>query len=119
VEKLNLKDPENIRVKRLLSSLGYRKGAAYVHVADSITLSGGYWDGGSRKHYHLLYVPTNTFRFLPCSTTPVEFGGGKPAEFEIQKGYAVIVLGVTAGKTSTASIYLPQASLAMLRGETP
>lgn len=119
MEKLNLKDPENIRVKRILSSLGYRKSVAYIHVADSIVLSGGYWDGGSRSNYHLLYVPTNTFRFMSYPTAPAEFGGGKPGEFGIEKGYAVIVLGVTAGKTSTASIYLPQASLAMLKGETP
>ena len=71
-----------------------RKRKLSIYTCESVTLSGTYWDGGSRSSY------TGIRCSLPSmSTSPPQFGGDKtPPTVEIGNGKMVLENGVFCGK---------------------
>lgn len=84
----------------------YRKRKVTFRVTDSVTLSGGYWSGGSRTEW--FGVQPNGARFpLTYPTNPPQFaGGGKPPVFKITDIKWVAEGGSFGGKPSSLTFYV-------------
>lgn len=97
-------------------ALPYRKTKAFVTLADTVTLSGTYWDGGSRSTYTAVNIAT-----LRVATAkqynPPQFGGPTMApKVELPPGVAIVEHGTFCGKPSTARVYVRPQDLAAWPG---
>jgi len=116
--------PEVLRVIRAVDP-SYRKHKAILRVCDSVTLSGTYWDGGSRscipaqwliRYYAAVNLSTGRSKGAP----QYQFGGPRNApRVSIPEGLAIVQTGIFCGKTATAFIYLNPANAAKLIGGIP
>lgn len=105
--------PEIIRVIRAVDP-SYRKHKAILRVCESVTLSGTYWDGGSRSSYAAVDLLTGRNKGAP-QYNPPQFGGPKTDPcVSIPEGVAIVQTGVFCGKTATAFVYLNPANAAKL-----
>lgn len=107
METITLKDrPDLQKIVKMVDGK-CRKAKAFLHRRNEVTLSGTYWDSGSRSQYYLVNLNSGTV--TPCASfAPVQFGG--PREDRVQKiepGFAVVETGTFCGKPATPSIYLP------------
>ena len=71
-----------------------------------VSITGSYWDGGSRSDYFLIHIESKTVTPI-AGVAPVQFGG--PKEDPVQKiepGYAVVCAGTFCGKPATPTVYL-------------
>jgi hypothetical protein len=95
-------------VKRVITAADptYRKRDAFLRVTSQCTLSGTYWDGGSRSTYHAVDISTG--RVLPAPQyNPPQFGGPRTdPTVDIPDGVAIVRTGVFCGKTATATVYV-------------
>ena len=81
----------------------YRKHEVSVHVQGSVTLSGAYWDGGSRSEWWS--VQPDGFHVRYAGGHP-GFGGPKELDVELNHGFAVVDAGIFMGKNATLSIFV-------------
>ena len=105
--------PEIARLIRAIDP-SYKKHNATVWVRDTVTLSGTYWDGGSRNTYHAINIRTRQVGAAP-QYNPPQFGG--PVEdptVPVPAGAAIVRTGVFCGKTATAVVYLNPADVSHL-----
>lgn len=104
---------QNAKVKALVKRAfpGYRKrnvGFAIHASGESVTLSGGFWDGGSRTEW--FGVKSNGSRFsVTFPTDPPEFSGGKPPQFRLTDDKMIVQGGTSLGKPSTLTFHVTQA----------
>lgn len=94
----------------------YRKREAVLMARDTVTISGTYWDGGSRSTYHA--VDLATLRQLPAPQyNPPQFGGpATDPTVNIPEGAAIVCTGIFQGKPATARVYINPANMAKLIG---
>jgi hypothetical protein len=70
-----------------------------------VTLSGGYWQDGSRDEYWGLML-SGARQALKYPTSPREYGGGEPTQVMPTEDMAVIQGGTFLGKPATLSAYV-------------
>jgi hypothetical protein len=70
-----------------------------------VTLSGGYWDGGSREEYSTL-TKNGRMGMVNYPTTPREFGGGDAPTVALTDGIAIVKGGVFLGKVAGLTLYV-------------
>lgn len=89
----------------------YRKHDVYVHVVETVTLSGTYWDEGSRDTYTAVNLSTR--RAVPAPQwAPSQFGGPQAAPtVTLPAGVAIVRTGVFCGKPATATVYVRAADV--------
>lgn len=105
--------PEVLRVIRAVDP-SYRKHKAILRVCESVTLSGTYWDGGSRSTYTAVNLSTGRNSGAP-QYDPPQFGGPRTdPRVSIPEGVAIVQTGIFCGKTATAFVYLNPANAAKL-----
>lgn len=110
--------PEIARLIRAVDPT-YKKHNASVWVCDTVTLSGTYWDGGSRNTYHAINIHTRKVGAAP-QYNPPQFGG--PSEdltVLVPAGAAIVRTGIFCGKTATAAVYLNPADVSHLLPRMP
>ena len=93
---------------------GYRKHKAIIRPCESVTLSGGYWDGGSRSTY---FGVTIDGREVPLryNTSPGMFNGNAPDRVALlEPGLVVLEAGTFCGKPATVIINASRETLAQL-----
>lgn len=84
----------------------YKKHSATVWVAETVTLSGTYWDGGSRSTYAAVNIATKRVGPAP-QYDPPQFGGPRqPPKVELPRGAVIIETGFFCGKPRTATVYV-------------
>jgi hypothetical protein len=89
--------------RTLTDRLKYRKKEGRVHVALSVSITGTWWDGGSRSSFYALDLTTGA---LSPIAGP-QWGDAKPSiEHPIRKGIAIVECGTFCGKPATARITL-------------
>jgi hypothetical protein len=114
MQTINLSDsPELAKLIRAADST-YKKRTAYVHVRADVTLSGTYWDGGSRSTYHAVNLATRKVSAAP-QYSPPQFGGPiADPTVSIPAGAAIVRTGTFCGKPATAAVYLNPADVSHL-----
>jgi hypothetical protein len=86
----------------------YKKHSAIVCTANSLEISGTYWDGGSISSYLLCDLDGSNVESIPGSSAPPQFGGSLPETFQIPENKMVLKLGTFCGKPATVFIYSSQ-----------
>lgn len=111
---INLSEhPEVLRIIRAVDPK-YRKHKAIIVVTETVSISGTYWDGGSRSSYAAVNMKTLVVGNAP-SYNPPQFGGPQAApRTKIPEGAAIVQVGVFCGKTATATVYISPANAAKL-----
>lgn len=107
--------PEIARIIRAADPT-YRKREASILAREHCTISGTYWDEGSRSTYHA--VDLRTMRQLPAPQyNPPQFGGpATDPTVAIPEGVAIVETGIFQGKPATARVYVNPANMARLIG---
>jgi hypothetical protein len=102
--------PEIARVIRSVDPK-YRKHKAIIAGAERVTLSGTYWDGGSRSSYTAVNLETGLSIDAP-QYSPPQFGGPKvDPVVELPEGVVIVRTGIFCGKTETAKVFVNPANL--------
>ena len=104
MKKIALSDYPTIR--RIIGDLS-RKRTAYISQKNPVTISGTYWDGGSRSEYYQVDIRTGRAQSLG-SVAPPQFGG--PAAdpvVTIEPGSAIVRVGIFLGRPVVPTVYLP------------
>lgn len=108
-------------IERVLRAIGYTgRKPVRLRAAESVPLSGTYWDGGSRTSYYVANLGTGEARALPHFDPP-QFGG--PQKTPIQEipadkpGAAIVALSTFCGREMGPTIYVRPESLAPLLPE--
>lgn len=100
-----LMDAKTPFVKNILRAINYRKRKAYIVLAERMSYSGTFWDGGSRNEYTAVnldnFISVNGPQFAPP-----QFGGPNEVQFDIPIGVAIIQHGIFCGKPATAFIHI-------------
>jgi hypothetical protein len=92
----------------------YRKHHAYVVVADRVTLSGTFWDDGSRSTYVAVDLLSRRVKSAP-QYDPPQFGGPRETPVvTLPENVVIVEVGVFRGKQATATVYVRAANLANL-----
>jgi hypothetical protein len=89
-----------------------KRKAILASPTEKVTISGSYWDGGSRSEYFL--VDLHTMRATPIpGVAPVQFGGPREDPVvNLAPHQAVVCAGTFCGKPATPTVYFhPQADL--------
>lgn len=75
---------------------------------DKVSLSGTFWDSGSRSDYYL--VNLETMRAQPLAgVAPMQFGGPKDDPVHpLLPGFAIVQAGTFCGRPATPVVYLPK-----------
>lgn len=97
--------PELLRVVRAVDPK-YRKHKVILCVYEQVTLSGTYWDGGSRSSYTAVDIKTGRVGPAP-QYNPPQFGGPVEApRVDIPDGVAIVETGFFCGKPKTATVFV-------------
>ena len=99
---------KNPQVKKFVKKAfpQYRKRRVTFRVgADSVTLGGGYWDGGSRTEWFGIR-PDGSRYPLQFPTAPPQFGGGKEPTVKITDDKMVAEGGTSFGKPATLTFHV-------------
>ena len=70
-----------------------------------VSLSGGYWQDGSRDEYHGLML-SGARQSLKYPTSPMEYGGGTAPDVMPTEDMAIIQGGTFLGKPATLTAYV-------------
>jgi len=112
--RLKLKDHQEIKRLILAADRSYKKHDASFRSVESVTLSGTYWDGGSRSTYHAVRLSDGYCLGAP-QYNPPQFGGPQTdPHVEIPQGVAIVETGTFCGKTATACVYCNPSDVAKL-----
>ena len=101
--RINLKDNATLKAFVKRAAPGYRKREVGISIAKAVTLSGGYWDGGTRSQWYAVSVQGVSRPPLSYPTSP--FGPQAPT-VEMVDGIVIIEDGVFCGKPATLHIYV-------------
>ena len=82
----------------------YRKHDVIISDYDSVELTGGFWDGGSRSCYSL-FTPPDKIESIHVDRNPPQFGGAPVRSFPIPRGSYVVEGGIFRGKRAHLHIY--------------
>lgn len=89
----------------------YAKHKAWYVVAEDCTISGTYWDGGSRSEYVAVDLTTKRSAGAPHYDPP-QFGGPvRDPQCAIPEGVAIVKAGTFCGKQATACVYIHPANV--------
>lgn len=108
-----LAHPEITRIVRIADS-SYKKHKVTLSEASKVTLSGTYWDGGSRYTYTAINLETGRNIGAP-QFDPPQFGG--PASdpvVQLPEGIVIVRTGTFCGKTATATVFVNPSNLTKL-----
>ena len=109
-----LKNQPNIKRIILAAMPRYAKHKAYIHSREKMTLSGTYWDAGSRSTYHAVRL-ADCFSLGAPQFDPAQFGGPSIAPtIAIPVGVAIVETGVFCGKPATASVTFNPADITLM-----
>lgn len=111
---VNIKDHPALAAFLRRAFPAYRKHKAIIHPTTSVTLSGGYWDGGSRSTYSGF-----TLQGVECplkyNSAPPQFNGGAPDRIAVlDPDFVVLESGTFCGKPATVTIFALPETLATL-----
>lgn len=111
---VNIKDHPALALFLRRAFPAYRKHKAFIRTGESLTLSGGYWDGGSRSSYFAA-TPHGVTVDLRYNTAPAQFNGGKPdTTVTLTPDFLVVQAGTFCGKPATVTIHGHPDALALL-----
>jgi hypothetical protein len=103
---VQLKEHPELKAIVLAAFPSYKKHQAIIHTADSVSLSGTYWDGGSRSTYVAVDLETRRSKGAP-QYNPPQFGGPKVVpEVSLPNGIVIVEGGTFCGKTATVTIFI-------------
>jgi hypothetical protein len=106
MQTLTLKDNPELKTIIKAAFPDYRKQNCFVHVSTECTLSGTYWDGGSRSTYVAVNLSTKRSAGAP-QYDPPQFGGPqRDPKCAIPAGIAIVKSGTFCGKTAIAQIFI-------------
>ncbi len=111
---VKLADHLDVRDMIRAADPAYRKTSARIHVTDSVTLSGTYWDGGSRDTYTAVNLSTRRAISAPQYDPPQAGGPQAAPTVTLPAGVAIVRTGVFCGKPATATVYVRAADIAPL-----
>lgn len=94
----------------------YRKRSVSYIETNAVTLSGGYWDEGSRDDYSHHTLTGSSASTLRYPTAPPQFGGADAPRFEIPAGTIVVNGGTFCGRESGLTLYASKEDIATLMG---
>lgn len=82
-----------------------KRKAILARPTEKVTISGSYWDGGSRSDYFL--VDLRTMHVTPIAgVAPMQFGGPKEDPVvNLEAHQAVVCAGTFCGKPATPTVY--------------
>jgi hypothetical protein len=103
---IDLKTAPELRQLVQAADPTYKKHKVMLRITPRVTLSGTYWDGGTRSTYTAVNLSTKTASGAP-QYDPPQFGGPRSTpEVELPQGACIVETGIFCGKTATATIYL-------------
>ena len=104
ITTIELKNHPEIKRVVLAALPNYKKHKAFVHVAETVSLSGTYWDSGSRSTYTAVRLADGYSLGAP-QYAPPQFGGPRETPVvEIPSGVVIVETGIFCGKPATASV---------------
>jgi len=114
---LKLCDYPTLRVLMREAFPSYRKKSVIVtdYPQTEVTLSGTFWDGGSRSSYCRVHLHTPTVEHLSAPSSPPQFGGAPAPTAKLDETSMVVELGTFRGKPATAHIFALPAVIAFLK----
>jgi hypothetical protein len=93
-------------LRDIVGLVSRKRKAVMARPTTAVTLSGTYWDSGSRDSYYLVNLVTRGVVPLEHQS-PMQFGGPRQGPQQLlEPGYAVIQAGVFCGKPATPVVYL-------------
>lgn len=101
---LNLANNAAVKKLVLAADPAYRKHKASLNVADTMTLSGTYWDGGSRSTYTAVDIATGRASTAEQFAPPQFNGPSAAPRVAIPDGIAIVETGTFCGKPATARV---------------
>ena len=112
--RVTLKDHPEIKALVLAADRTYRKHEAVIKVETHVTLSGTYWDGGTRSTYTAVDLATHRSQGAPHYNPP-QFGGPTASpEVALPIGTVIVETGIFCGKKATAYISVHPENMAKL-----
>jgi hypothetical protein len=109
--------PEIMRIIRVAAP-SYKKHKVFLGVYETLTLTGTYWNDGSRTSYTAVRIADCVSQGAP-KFDPPQFGGPRVApEIAIPDGIAIVSTETFCGKTATAGIYINHNTAAKLLPES-
>lgn len=107
--KADRKDPT---IDKIARALGYKGRKFVIRPAERVTLSGTYWDGGSRTEWFFYDLPSG--RVVPVPQwDPPQFGGPRAAPSgELPVGIAAVAHVIFCGKDVGLKIHVRPQDLA-------
>lgn len=97
--------------KELRRLTGSRKRQATVKETDKVTLSGGYWDGGSKDEYYAWDKGFTSLRPLSTTGAP-QFDQREVPVVELTDDVVVVRMGWFCGKPVTPTFYVKSGTAA-------
>ena len=98
--------PQDPTIRKIFALVGSRKRKGYLRATTSVTLTGTYWDGGSRSTYTAIRLADMAIETAP-QFNPPQFGGpASPPVVPLRQGYVIIEHGIFCGKPSEPTIYV-------------
>lgn len=111
---VNIKDHPALSAFLRRAFPSYRKHKAIIRPSQSVTLSGGYWDGGSRSSYFGATL-AGTEVPLRYNTAPAQFNGGAPdRSVLLDSDLVVLEAGTFCGKPATVTLFATPETLSKL-----
>jgi hypothetical protein len=94
------------RLANIVKLTGCRKRRVILaRPTEKVSISGSYWDEGSRSDYFLVDLNTNLVTPIP-GVSPPQFGGPKSdPEVHLLVHQAVVCAGTFCGRPATPTIY--------------
>lgn len=107
--EVNLKASPALKRLILAADPTYRKKTAMVIASEQVSLSGTYWDSGSRSTYAAVSIATGCASIYP-QYNPPQFNGPKVDPIEgLINGLVIVKTGVAGNKTALAYVYVTDA----------
>lgn len=100
------------KLAQICKLVSKKRKAILARPTEKVTISGSYWDGGSRSDYFL--IDLRTMHATPIAgVAPMQFGGPKEDPVvNLEPHQAVVCAGTFCGKPATPTVYLhPQAEM--------
>jgi len=104
-------------VKDLAYKLGYRKQNVQIVAAETVTLHGLNWDGGSKSEYHAVNLDTLAMTSPDLGREHPWFNRYEGAKVQIPPNHAVIRTGIFLGQTAMMVIHVHPSNVPKLLGD--
>jgi hypothetical protein len=114
LQKVKLKEAPEVQAIVRAAFPSYKKHDAYLTVAESVSLSGTYWDGGSRSEYVAVDLASKRSQGAPHYNPP-QFGGPRTSPVvPLPIGVVIVQGGTFCGKQATAILSVHPENMAKL-----